>query len=806
MKRLHYEMNIITPQDRCCRAQAVSMVRGTVTGADAFIRGTGSVRLENDGGHMAQLILDLGEASPGGYPTFSIKNFHGTAVLRLSYADWYDFIVEEPAGLSGDFIRGCCKYLGVELPVLPGNPNRFEQYTIGHTGTYVYPLIQGQQRFVMVTLETPDSWVELDDLYIYYTSDNTAYDGHFLCDDARLNKLWYASTYTVQLASILDASSWDIFQNRLLLRALTKGNPAGIYANGVQWTDYTFTFSAQIARNPHCSSGIGWLVRAADCDNGLLLRLDLDGSYHKMNRKNGVNQVIDEPHQLGFALRDNWSYIIRTEVKGDMVTVWLDDVLLDQFTCSMSFSGSVGFCQTVEKWAMVDWLEVTNPDGIVWRDDFEGTTEPYSFTHSLSFLADGAKRDRLPWIGDLDWAGRNAYYAFKNYTYMPDSLRMFALHQTPEGYIWGTCYPENVKRPDSSEYGYYESDIFSAWFVPTMADYLLFTNDQKFGEELYDTVCADLEYLWQYVEADGLFYQRYATSKGLWDHVLNDIGKFTYNNCIIQDAFSEGACIAYVLNRQEDAEKFAARANKMKEAIFENFWNEEKGWFNASKEENRLCDLGNVLALALGYPTQQQAERIADNMMEFYQEHGSMGKTVSLFIRGCYRYGLDEMAYRVLTGSSGRFENTDKQVNWVDAIFDWRGSATTIECQLYQTSTLIGGGGRWEDRSHPDTAMAHILSGFMLGIQPLTAGYGTFTVEPHTFGVGRCEGIIPTPYGDICFRWEIVEQQMRMELTHPEGTKPQWNLGKWAESAEIICNGQAIGQNEPTRRKRWGIA
>lgn len=101
---------------------------------------------------------------------------------------------------------------------------------------------------------------------------------------------------------------------------------------------------------------------------------------------------------------------------------------------------------------------------------------------------------------------------------------MFAFNQTPEGYVWATCYPENSVHPKLGEYGYYQSDIFSAWFVPTVADYVLFTGDAEFAKEMYGHVKMDVDYLWSYVEGDGIFCQRYDTSKGLWSHqtVLHD--------------------------------------------------------------------------------------------------------------------------------------------------------------------------------------------------------------------------------------------------------------------------------------------
>ena len=45
-----------------------------------------------------------------------------------------------------------------------------------------------------------------------------------------------------------------------------------------------------------------------------------------------------------------------------------------------------------------------------------------------------------------------------------------------------------------------------------------------------------------------MFFQRYATSKGLWDHELNDVGKFSYNNIMMYDAFYKGALLAEALN------------------------------------------------------------------------------------------------------------------------------------------------------------------------------------------------------------------------------------------------------------------
>ena len=98
------------------------------------------------------VIFDMGAGSVGGYPFFFVKSYKGKPTLRISYSDrMIPYEREETIGL-GDFTRGSCTYLGVELPVMPANPYRFEDYTIARDGLFVYPLIQGQERFVWQVL------------------------------------------------------------------------------------------------------------------------------------------------------------------------------------------------------------------------------------------------------------------------------------------------------------------------------------------------------------------------------------------------------------------------------------------------------------------------------------------------------------------------------------------------------------------------------------------------------------------------------------------------------------------------------
>ena len=110
-------------------AESVHFIDGKVTNARHILVDDGmSTRLDYPvGGSRPELILDMGPGSVGGYPIFKVTAKEGQPVLRIAYGNWYPYLVDPTYGDKGDCIRRYNDtYLGVDLPVLPGNPDRYE--------------------------------------------------------------------------------------------------------------------------------------------------------------------------------------------------------------------------------------------------------------------------------------------------------------------------------------------------------------------------------------------------------------------------------------------------------------------------------------------------------------------------------------------------------------------------------------------------------------------------------------------------------------------------------------------------------
>ena len=630
------------PEDRICTAKKVLEQNCTVNCENILRRGAPCTFLESK--DASYVLLDMGEASVTGYPVFQVSHFQGNPVLRIAYSDRLDIMTDGTARRRfGDYERGSCKYLGIELPVLPANPSRYETYTICRTGEYIFPLQQGQFRFAYI--EVTGGEVELENFHIFYTSKLDEPVNSFACSDPKLSKLWQITANTLNIATLC-VNQWDVVDGKLLLRSLSGTSDGGILKEIRELSEFRFKVCFSLAKNPDMPSGIGLLFGASDVENGYVYMLDLDGSWRLYQRRNGCNHIWKRGQCK--PLIDCKIYEEVLNLNGRNLTVTLDGKVITHLEIE-PVSGAVGFCQSPEKWAVVHTFSLETENRLLSENPFTDGLECFSIAREESFISDGAKRDRLPWSGDIDWSFRNGFYIDSYATAMRNTLEILSRHQTPEGYVWATCYPEDHRQPSSREYGWYESDMFSAWYLMALLTYVEFSGDMEFLNQKYDSLKKGLYYLLNYVDAEGIFCQRYETSKGIWDHQLGDFGRNAYTNIIVCLCFSRAIKFSRLLGHEEEASIFRETEEKMRKGIFSIFWRENG--FAKSDKCDKFCDMANSIALAYEFVTQKQADKIIAYFESKNFRQIAHGKTLVLTMRGMYRYGRGDLAYRILTSS-----------------------------------------------------------------------------------------------------------------------------------------------------------
>lgn len=761
-------LQVLTPKSDRVAPVGVERKEGDVQSADSMLIQDGkSCRLSyGKDGAKPVVVLDFGKQSVGGYAVFKVTAKTGLPVVRLAYACHPD-----GTGEKGDFTReSSARYMGpsVDLPVLPANINRHEIYSIPRTGEFIAPLIQGQARYVRLQLDSKDTSVDIDSVVMVNSGvyDRSPHDGYFLCSHEALNRLWYISTWTLQIASFPNHDAWKTVDGWVLPRKLEQADDIGLSVAGKDWGDVTVETSFELRTNPHHVSAAGVAFRAKDPGNAYLVELALDGTFRLILRKNGENKVLSGK-KLGAPLTDGVRYNLKIEAKGNLITTKLDDVVVDETRDDTFATGRVGFFTPKEKWPLFDFITVKDGKGrMLLEDDFSGDLSKWKYARTLSFVADGAKRDRLIWSGDLYFAQRNAYYSSAKPTYMRDSLKMLAFNQTPEGYVQACPYPERSVPPGSGDYGPFPSDEFAAWLVPVAWDHLLYTDDVETLDEIYPALKRLLGYLGSRIGEDGLFIQNQATSKHAGNLNLGDTRKRAYMNILLWGVFADAARIAERLDHKDDSVAAQKKAEVIKRALFDKLWNEEKGFFCEALESPAFGAEANALALSLNVLRQEQAERVSKHLGKI-----GHGKFQGLASRGLFNYGLGQQGLHAIYAH-----------NWMKLLEPgWKGATTTTEC--------MGMGTRgWGDESHPDTAIAYLFSAYILGVEPLEPGFRRFQVRPLPVKeVDWATGLVPTPHGNIEAGWEKTGTVLKLKLTVPGGTEADVVL---PEGGSVLIDGK----------------
>ncbi len=374
---------------------------------------------------------------------------------------------------------------------------------------------------------------------------------------------------------------------------------------------------------------------------------------------------------------------------------------------------------------------------------------------TLPYLADGAKRDRLVWSGDLWFAERSYFYGFRSDApYMRGSIDMLAANQTPEGYVQASPWPEQPA-PKAGEWGPFGSDEFACWFVPVLQDYYLHTADIATVKRHWPKVVKLMSYLAAHQREDGVFEQRKETCKHAAGLVFGgtSLHHRSYMNILLWKTYVDAAYLADAVGAKDEGASYRSAAGRLAASIRRVFWKD--GFFALAEEDPSLGFEANALALATRFATAAEAASVMPRLTRI--DHG---KFQQLAARGKFEYGDAKGALKAL-----------EDHNWYKLLEqgwnkpDWQGPRLTSECMHLHRNG-------WGDEAHPDTCVASLYTNYVLGIVPLEPGFRKFLFNPLAAGlVDSASGEVPTPYGTIKAAWWHEGGKLRWKVDSPKGTR-----------------------------------
>ncbi|TKA58230.1 hypothetical protein B0A55_13698 [Friedmanniomyces simplex] len=772
----------------------------------------------------------------GTAPTLGgLRNYGGqitltpsSPVLTLKYAHEAAGIpfIEIESGQGQIEIKYTEDFYGLDQPYGDGpwvfvnslsNTFRTETFNVTGPGRIQSSLLQGGQRWQTITLLTNDS-ICLSQVGFVPTVEINPIEslpGAFSASDGSLTGLWDLGARAVRAACV-DAGSQPASWNITAEGALIPGQFPAPCVFGNEYSNYTMSFMTKIARG-----GTGWRVGTSNVRAAPYFVLTSDypngSTFVNTNRTllppntivagfgcSIVNQTLlpsdtDTHHPLPMSISENEWYNITTTINGTGFEIYINGTLGAFVTGSAT--GTWAFGPFSDQVAYVKDVIVTDTANgtILYQNDFmsEDVLVQYG-VHSnyYNVCLDGAKRDRVIWIGDFAHTARSIAAS----TYRTD----YILGMIQNAFIWQLTTGNNsgliatqATLGTSSEYkdyyfpGAYGITDYQLFFLLTLGDYYRLTNDlatmQKYWNQTKDLVAVMETYIDPYSGLLGTSYDSdYFTAQG----TLNATAPTALFVLALRQLMDVGTAV----DDTATVDAFNTTANGMADAINTLLWNPSLGTYGISiTEPNDFSLVAIAFTIRAGVANATRAA-------------SSIAALPSLFLTIGYKdtsSAANSNTTQLSPNTQGFLLESLMIANATLGIQTLDVARTMLE--TFWPKMLEQGpyytGASWEyvfpdgspgiylftSLNHPwGSAPTYVLTEYVLGVQPAEPGYTKWAFAPLVYGLGLkwVKGTVPTPQGDIFAEWRMDGSKIKLTFEGPEGTtgvvNGDWLVGKWS--------------------------
>jgi alpha-L-rhamnosidase len=520
---------------------------------------------------------------------------------------------------------------------------------------------------------------------------------------------------------------------------------------------------------------VGWLVRAQSASNGYLFLLD--GSADPGSSSDTLHEIALIPNSatniatvaLSRPINAGIWYRVQTAVSNAEITTSIDGHEVSRFNIDslpagapVYRSGSVGFLFPGSA-ANVRDLDITTPAGAtLFANALSRSAVLTDFTGSdlgapdpLPILLDGAKRDREDWSGDLGVSAPVDFYTTDADAYVRESLRLLGSYQGADGESAGQVSPTSPLGtfPD-------DEDAYSASYsmeeVDNIATDYLYTGDLAFVRTEWPMIVRELGYDQSLVDSRGLLATD--ASNGMdWDYYDGaKSGEVTAYNDIYYETLKDASVLANALGMPAEAVTLSQKSELLRSAINQYLFDPREGLYVVSNlKPTAIAQDANSLAVVYGVAPAGHDAAILHALYNAlpssrfgplpYSANAGYRVAVSPFVTD------EEVQASFAAGDAGPAMSI-LRTTWGHMIApgpdftgaDWELVGAKGDPGFRSFTSLAHG---WASGATAD------LSAYVLGVQPSSAGYRTWLVQPHPGSLAWVEGDVPTPMGTIVVRW-----------------------------------------------------
>lgn len=506
-----------------------------------------------------------------------------------------------------------------------------------------------------------------------------------------------------------------------------------------------------------------------------------------------------------FEVQEGTWYRFSTVIQSGYLSVSLNqtplfNVSLDSYSLkngsSISSSGSFGFGAWQDQSAYIRNVTARDTAGsVIYRNPMTdpAVVLPEYGVHDNYFptCVDGAKRDRLAWLGDFvhtSWivgvsTGRNDH--------VRGTFKQLLTYQLPTGQL--PMAPSMGYSPDIDPaafavmgYAHLLPDYHILGLI-SFVSYMKYSNDVSFAKQNWDSWVSAVNWLASYR----------SNSTGLIDlsmfqsAFLGPPSGSAVNTAAVE-AFQGMTSVAAAVNDTKSHTKWMTLAASLKKTVNTALWNDESGIYSL-----QASNPGNFSTAAIGFA-------ITTGIANDTQAQLSLSHLPSLKLGPGYRdsstVDSSDSTANLSPNINGFLLPALMQKNQVAParfLFDnlWGAMIANESTNSGASWEYVGqdsqpGYGQYTSLSHPwGGAATYALTNYVAGIRPVGFGYKTWMIEPAYVGFGLewVNATVPTPHGKLGVAWRMKDSTVMVEIDAPAGTNGTLKLRKdWACVVDFV--------------------
>jgi hypothetical protein len=252
-----------------------------------------------------------------------------------------------------------------------------------------------------------------------------------------------------------------------------------------------------------------------------------------------------------------------------------------------------------------------------------------------------------------------------------------------------------------------------------------------------------------------------------------------YYNAQLALALERASRLARWLGRTDDVRRWDARRRALARAFGPAFWDAAAGAFrDTTADPATHPEDAQAFAILAGLATRRQAE----SALAYLDAHNRRGYGNTISDSAAWdspAVGADVMNraypfisyFEVLARYAAREDDSALELIRREWGYMARNGPRST---MWETIGPYGGGPTDVHKSWDagwSSGAAPALTAYVLGVQPTSPGYATFTVTPHNGNVEWARGAVVTPHGLLKVSWKLVHGRPRVTVHAPRGTR-----------------------------------